>query len=122
MEGRPDIFKDYYMTMDYACRCFLAKYGGMGFIATLDNHFETVHFFSSSPMGYMPKSSCMRFSPINVLPIMQWMMLRADKQLGKVWKPDLIVTDLTDEQKKLYREHPEYYDEFVLSGFDLVTV
>ena len=53
---------------------------------------------------------------------MQWMMLRADKQLGKVWKPDLIVTDLTDEQKKLYREHPEYYDEFVLSGFDLVTV
>lgn len=122
MEGRPDIFKDYYMAMDYACRCFLAKYGGMGFIATLDNHFETVHFFSSSPMGYMPKSSCMRFSPINVLPIMQWMMLRADKQLGKVWKPDLIVIDLTDEQKKLYREHPEYYDEFVLSGFDLVTV
>ncbi len=121
MDGKPDIFSDYFAAMDYVCRCFLAKYGGINFIANLDNYFETVHFFSSSPMGYMPKSTRMRFNPINVLPIMQWMMLRADKQLGRVWKPDQVVTDLTDQQKKLYLEHPEYYDEFVLNKVEILS-
>ena len=113
MSAHPDVFTDYFVTMDYICRCFIVKYGGINFIANLDNNFETVHFFFSSPMGYVPKATRVRFSPINVLPIMQWMMLRADKQLGKVWKPEIPVRDLTEEQKKLYLTHPEYYDEYV---------
>ena len=113
MSAEPEIFKDYFVTMDYVCRCFLAKNEGEGFITTLDLNFETVHFFSSSPMGFVPKAANVRFRPINVLPIMQWMMLRTDKQLRKAWTPDMPVTDLTFEQKELYRTHREYYEKYI---------
>ncbi len=113
MSEEPEIFKDYFVTMDYVCRCFLAKNEGEGFMTTLDLNFETVHFFSSSPMGFVPKAANVRFRPINVLPIMQWMMLRTDKQLGKAWTPDMPVTDLTFEQKELYRTHREYYEKYI---------
>lgn len=114
MSGCPEVFSDYFAAMDYVCRCFLVKNDGIGFITNLDNNFNTVHFFFSSPMGYIPQASRTRFRPINVLPIMQWMMLRADSELAKVWKPDHPVIDLTDEQRELYKTHPEYYDKYVM--------
>lgn len=114
MEARPDVFTDYFVAADYICRCFLAENGGENFISNLDMNFETVHFFFSSPMGAVPKVDRVRFHPINVLPIMQWLLLRADKQLGSVWKPALPVVDLTEEQKSLYRTHREYYHDHVM--------
>lgn len=114
MKGCPEVFgKDYFMAMDYVCRCFLARNNGMGFIANLDHNFDTVHFFFSSPMGYIPKSTLTRFRPVNVLPVMQWMMRKADSELAKVWKPDIPIRDLTDNEKQLYKTHPEYYEQFV---------
>lgn len=114
MRGCPEVFgKDYFMAMDYVCRCFLARNNGMGFIANLDHNFGTVHFFFSSPMGYIPKSALTRFRPVNVLPVMQWMMRKADSELAKVWKPDIPIRDLTDKEKQLYKTHPEYYEQFV---------
>lgn len=118
MSGCPELFSDYFVAMDYVCRCFLVKNGGMGFIANLDNNFSTVHFFFSSPMGYIPQATRTRFRPVNVLPVMQWMMLRADSELAKVWKPDQAVNDLTDEQRALYKTHGEYYDKFVMELFN----
>ncbi len=120
MQALPDTFNDYFTTMDYVCRCFLARNGGMGFIANLDNNFECVHFFFSSPMGYIPSTVRTRFSPVNVLPVMQWMMLRADTQLARVWIPDLPVTDVNDEQKQLFRIHSEYYEQHVVPLLDKV--
>lgn len=117
MAGCPEVFSDYFVTMDYVCRCFLARNDGIGFIANLDNNFSTVHFFFSSPMGYIPTAQRSRFRPVNVLPIMQWMMLRADRELAKVWKPDIPVNDLTDEQKQLYMTHGEYYEQYVVPLF-----
>lgn len=114
MSALPDVFDDYFNTMDYVCRCFLARNGGMGFIASLDNNFESVHFFFSSPMGYIPSSVRTRFAPVNVLPIMQWMMIKADSQLARVWIPDLPVNDVDDTFRSLYREHPEYYEQYVV--------
>lgn len=114
MTAVPEIFNDYFFTVDYICRCFISRNGGDGFIANLDVNFETVHFFFSSPMGYIPSSSRLRFSPVNVLPIMQWLMLRADTQLQRVWKPEVPVKDLTEEQKQMYKEHSEYYEKYVL--------
>ena len=114
MASAPDAFPDQYAAMDYACRCFLSENGGDNFIANLDNNFETVHFFYCSSIGYIPKASLTRFMPKNVLEIMQWMMLRADKkQLGSVWKPAVPVVDITDEQKRMYLTHRNYYNDFV---------
>lgn len=110
MDAHPDVFNDYYMAMDYLCRCFLAENGCSGFIANLDANFETVHFFSSSPIGSVPKGARTPFYPINVLPIMQWLMLRTDTQLASVWKPEIPVKDLTEEQRKLYQTNKYYYD------------
>ncbi len=70
MANHPDVFTDYYATMDYICRCFLVDNGCSAFIANLDANFETVHFFSSSPIGSVPKGVQTPFYPINVLPIM----------------------------------------------------
>lgn len=114
MQGCPEVFgTDYFMAVDYVCRCFLAKNGGMGFIANLDHNFNTVHFFFSSPMGYIPKSTLTRFRPVNVLQVMQWMMRRADSELARVWRPEVTVRDLTEDEKQLYKTHPEYYEQFV---------
>lgn len=121
MSNLPDIFDDYFTTIDYVCRCFISRNGGMGFIANLDNNFETVHFFFSSPMGYIPQYSRTGFKPINVLPVMQWMMLKADKQLARVWKPEMPVLDVSEEQKQLYQTHPEYYEQFVVPLLDTVV-
>lgn len=117
MEGCPEMFSDYFVATDYVCRCFLARNNGIGFIANLDNNFGTVHFFFSSPMGYVPTSQRSRFRPVNVLPIMQWMMLRADRELAKVWSPEIPVNDLTEEQKLLYKTHGEYYEKYVVPLF-----
>lgn len=114
MKGCPEVFgEDYFMAVDYVCRCFLAKNNGMGFIANLDHNFSTVHFFFSSPMGYIPKSTLTRFRPVNVLPVMQWMMRKADSELARVWKPEIPIRDLTESEKQLYKTHPEYYEQFV---------
>lgn len=110
MDAHPDVFNDYYVAMDYLCRCFLAENGCSGFIANLDANFETVHFFSSSPIGSVPKGARTPFYPINVLPIMQWLMLKTDTQLASVWKPEIPVKDLTEEQRKLYQTSKYYYD------------
>lgn len=115
MTAMPDLFGDRYVAMDYICRCFLAENGGDNFISNLDLNFDTVHFFYSSPMGFVPKGINARFRPENVLPVMQWMLQRADKKLGSVWRQHSPIHDLTDEQKQLYRTHPEYYTEFVAS-------
>lgn len=121
MSNLPDVFGDYFTTIDYVCRCFISRNGGMGFIANLDNNFETVHFFFSSPMGYIPQYSRTCFKPINVLPVMQWMMLKADKQLARVWKPEMPVLDVNEEQKQLYQTHPEYYEQFVVPLLDTIV-
>lgn len=110
MSAYPDVFNDYYMTMDYLCRCFLVDNGCSGFIANLDANFEIVHFFSSSPIGSVPKGARTPFYPINVLPVMQWLMLRTDDQLASVWKPATPVADLSDAQRSLYQTNKNYYD------------
>lgn len=122
MNGAPMVFTDYFTAMDYTCRCFLVKNGGTGFIANLDNNFDTVHFFFSSPMGYIPKAERTRFAPKNVLPIMQWMMLRADTELNKAWSPERAVVDLTDEQKQLYLSSSEFYDKYVVPLYQTVGI
>lgn len=110
MNKYPDVFDDYYTTIDYLCRCFLSDNGCSGFIANLDTNFETVHFFSSSPIGSVPKGTRTPFYPVNVLPVMQWLMLRTDNQLASVWKPSVPVKDLTETQKNLYITDKNYYD------------
>lgn len=121
MNAHPDVFNDYYVTMDYLCRCFLAENGCSGFIANLDANFETVHFFSSSPIGSVPKGARTPFYPINVLPIMQWLMLRTDKQLASAWTPEIPVGDLTDEQRKLYQTNKDYYNKIIANQLSVTT-
>ena len=118
MVSYPDVFNDYYSTMDYLCRCFLCENGCSGFIANLDANFETVHFFSSSPIGSVPKGARTPFYPINVLPVMQWLILRTDNQLASVWKPSIPVQDLTDVQKNLYQTDKNYYDIQIRNNID----
>lgn len=121
VKGAPGVFKDRFAAMDYACRCFLDMNGGSNFIQTLDNSFQTVHFFSCSAVGSIPKTSFTRFAPQNVMSIMQWLMIRADrKNLGAVWHPEEQVDDLSDDQKQLYRTARNYYDDLVLKPI-LVT-
>ena len=110
MNAYPDVFNDYYMAMDYLCRCFLIDNGCSGFVANLDAYFETIHFFSSSPIGSVPKGARTPFYPINVLLIMQWLMLRTDDQLASVWKPNIPIQDLTETQRMLYQTNKSYYD------------
>lgn len=119
MNAHPDIFNDYYMAMDYLCRCFLAENGCSGFISNLDANFESVHFFSSSPIGSIPKGARTPFYPINVLPIMQWLMLRTDTQLASVWKPETPVKDLSEEQRKLYQTSRCYYDMSIANQIEM---
>ncbi len=120
MANAPEAFPDQFLAMDYACRCFLSANGGDNFIANLDNNFEYVHFFYCSSIGYIPKASLTTFEPKNVLEIMQWMMLRADKkQLGSVWKPANAVEDLTDEQKSLYLTKRFYYENYVEANAEI---
>ncbi len=113
MKAHPDIFPDKYLAMDYVCRCFLSEKGGDNFILNLDNNFNTVHFFFCSPMGYVPKGTLSRFKPVNVMAIMRWMMLRADKQFEKVWTGGDVIRDLTDDEKAMYKTSREYYDEYI---------
>ncbi len=121
MTSAPAIFTDRFIAMDYACRCFLSANGGTNFIANLDNNFEYVHFFYCSSLGYIPKATLQPFDPKNVLEIMQWMMLRADKkQLGVVWKPPYAVDDLTDEQKSLYLKQYSYYENLIERNAEVV--
>ncbi len=101
MTKYPNIFSDYYMTMDFACRCFLIDHGCANFLTNLDNNFECVHFFSCSPMGSIPRGTYARFNPYNVLQIMEWLMLRADAELSKVWEPEMSVYDVPDEVKAM---------------------
>ena len=116
MEGAPEVFSNKFEAMDYACRCFLSMNGGDGFIENLDSNFETVHFFSCSAVGFVPKKTLARFSPKNVREIMQWLIIRADKKnIGSVWKPALPVSDIPDEKKQLYKTNREYYEKFVLN-------
>lgn len=110
MTAYPDVFDDKYFAMDYLCRCFLDESGYSSFIANLDVNFETVHFFSSSPIGSVPKEVKTPFHPINVMPVMQWLMIKADAQLASVWKSSVSVKDLSDEQKELYQNNKEYYN------------
>lgn len=120
LSGAPGVFADKYEAMDYACRCFLSMNGFDGFIQNLDNHFETVHFFSCSAVGAMPKTSLIKFSPKNVLEIMQWMIIRADrKSIGSVWKPLVPVSDIPDERKRMYLTDRSYYDQFVLNAVNV---
>lgn len=117
MAGAPGVFANEFDAMDYVCRCFLSKNGCDNFIQNLDNYFKNVHFFSCSAVGYVPKASLTRFSPKNVVEIMQWLMLRADKkQLGSVWTPQTPITDVPEEQRRLYLEDRSYYDRFVLDA------
>ena len=117
MANHPEEFTDYYDTMDYLCRCFLSDNGCDAFIANLDANFETVHFFSSSPIGSVPKGVQTPFYPINVLPIMQWLMLRADKQLASVWKPDVPVPDVSESNRERYRTKKHFYDEEIAAAY-----
>jgi hypothetical protein len=72
-------------------------------------------------VGSIPKTSFTRFAPQNVMSIMQWLMIRADrKNLGAVWHPEEQVDDLSDDQKQLYRTARNYYDDLVLKPI-LVT-
>ncbi|MDE6728479.1 MAG: hypothetical protein K2J80_11160 [Oscillospiraceae bacterium] len=120
LSGAPGVFADKYEAMDYACRCFLSINGFDGFIQNLDNHFETVHFFSCSAVGTMPKASLIKFEPKNVLEIMQWMIIRADKKnIGSVWKPLVPVSDIPDERKRMYLTDRSYYDQFVLNAVNV---
>lgn len=117
MEGAPDVFTNKFDTMDYAVRCFLSSNGYDNFIQNLDNNFENVHFFSCSAVGSVPKKALCRFSPRNVLEIMQWLILRADrKNIGGVWKVENIVNDIPEERKKLYVTNRDYYDKLVVEA------
>lgn len=118
MKAHSDVFTDYFLTMDYVCRCYLAKHGAKNFIMRLDQNFETVQFFSSSPMGTVPTSNSVRFHPFNVMPIMQWLIRRADKGISSIWKSNKPFINF-GERKALYEEFPNYYDEYLKSiGID----
>lgn len=113
MKTHPEVFNNFYDTMDYVCRCFLAKKESKNFIATLDNKFTTVHYFYSSPMGYLPqKGTLQRFRPVNTMAIMQWLIRRADKKIKKAWVPELPVGDVAPQSRKLYSDFANYYDEY----------
>lgn len=116
LAGAPGVFKDKFEAMDYACRCFLSINGFDGFIQNLDNNFETVHFFSCSAVGYIPKQRMIKYAPKNVLEIMRWMIVRADKKnIGGVWRSDIAASDVPDDRKTLYRTNRSYYDELILN-------
>ena len=116
MTTYPQVFSERYATMDYVCRSFLASREGEAFIANLDTRFETVRFFSCSSMGFVPKGVAGRFHPIDVIPIMQWITLRADKQFRQIWKPREEIPELSPKQRELYRTHKEYYDDYVANN------
>lgn len=115
MRLHPDVFKDKYVTTDFVCRCFLAQKEGEGFIQALDNYFENVHFFYSSPMGYVPKGRLSRFNPINIMPVMQWLITRADREgLGKIWNSTTRLVDLTKDEKMMYQnsQFRQWYEDY----------
>lgn len=119
MQLHPDQFKNRYDAMDYLCRAFMCTNDKGNAVMTIDQNFSTVHYFSCSSMGYVPKGGQrIRFTPENVEAAVCWLFSRADRRFDKVFS-DYDIRDIPEKKKELGRKQTSYYDEIVT---DLNTV
>lgn len=110
MHERPDVYKDRYDTMDMLCREFLRLNGKANAITMLDQRFKSVHFFSCSSMGYVPRGVMTRFMPEHVLAAVYWIIARSDKQLGAMLGDD-IPRDIEESARRRLDEYrSDYFD------------
>ena len=123
MANHPKEFTDEFDALDYLCRAFMEINDKGNAVMTIDKSFETVHYFSCSSMGYVPKGgSRFRFTPENVSAAVSWIFSRADRQFDKVFT-EYDIKDVNESQKAMGRDNLEYYKEIEseLSAAEAVT-
>lgn len=109
--SHPDVFASEFDALDYLCRAFMIRNDKGNVIQTIDNNFETVHYFSCTSMGYVPKNGRRtRFQPENVSAAVNWLFSRVDKQFDAVFD-EYKISDVSEDKKKLARENDSYYQE-----------
>ena len=121
LEEYPKEFPDYFSAMDYVCRSFLLNQdGGSSFLENIEHDYENVRFFSCSSQG--DEFGGQQFQPENVLPIVQWLMLRNDKEFSKAWSKAVSVPDIKSEQRELYKTRSDIYQKYLRDYEDAAAV
>lgn len=80
MKAQPEVFNQYYDTMDHLCRKFLYDMGAGSAVDYIQMNFKTSRFFSASAIGHTVNEG--QYAPENVTAVMDWIVNRADKPLS----------------------------------------
>jgi len=83
MSSNPDVFKDYYDTMDYVCRKFLKENGMESFVNNVDLKFKDNRYFSCTAIGHTRDKG--QYNPKGILAPMQWLFGKADAKMQQNW-------------------------------------
>lgn len=83
MAENPEVFNDYYNTEDYLCREFLKANGMESFLNNVTLKFSDNRFFACSAIGHTRDHG--QYAPAGVLPPMQWLFDKADRDMSKSW-------------------------------------
>ncbi len=83
MIRKPNVFTDYYDTLDYLCRKFLRENGLESFVNSITLKFKDTRFFSCSAIGHTRDKG--RYVPQGVMAPMQWLFGKADPKMAQVW-------------------------------------
>lgn len=83
MKEKPEVFGDYYDTMDYLCRKFLADNGMGSFVNAVSLRFKTNRFFACSAIGHTRDRG--KYRPQGVMAPMQWLFDQADPDMARAW-------------------------------------
>ena len=76
-------FKTVYDAEDYLCRKFLVDNGLKNFLININMNFSNNRYFSCSPIGHTAMDGPSK--PKGVMPVMEWLVGRADRSLGRLW-------------------------------------
>jgi len=82
MTSHPDVFTDFYDTMDYMCREFLSKVDMADVMAHIQKNFKNARFFVSSAIGHTLNMG--RYNPKHVTEVFDWIYSQSDKKLASV--------------------------------------
>ena len=78
MDSKPELFKNYYDTMDHLCRKFLKENGMESFINNVDLKFKDNRYFACTAIGHTRDKG--QYNPQGVLAPMQWLFGKADSR------------------------------------------
>ena len=83
MDSKPELFKNYYDTMDHLCRKFLKENGMESFINNVDLKFKDNRYFACTAIGHTRDKG--QYNPQGVLAPMQWLFGKADSKMYHSW-------------------------------------